>query len=80
MKTLTAFTAVLFGIAVSQPTSQSTRDVVLRRRAKGLCPDFLYSSPNCCGAEVLGVAGLGCSTRMYFLQRNVLSRSACSRC
>jgi hypothetical protein len=32
-----------------------------------LCPNGLYSNPQCCATNVLGVAALDCSTRKFLL-------------
>ena len=35
---------------------------------QSLCPIGLYSNPKCCSVDVLGVAAVGCATRMFSLQ------------
>lgn len=56
MKSFVAAIVAMAGLAVAHPAIQA--------RA-GVCPNFLYSVPQCCGPNVLNVASLDCKTRTY---------------
>ncbi|KFG78354.1 hydrophobin [Metarhizium anisopliae] len=49
-----AVAALLAGAAIAAPTSNTGGGLV--------CPSGLYSNPQCCSADILGVIGLDCKS------------------
>ncbi|KAL6812920.1 hydrophobin [Trichoderma sp. SZMC 28013] len=52
-----AVAALLFTAAFAAPSTEAPG---LARRAEAWCPKGLYSVPQCCDADVVGVADLDC--------------------
>lgn len=52
-----AVAALLAGAAIAAPTSNTG--------GAPLCPLGLFSNPQCCSTDVLGLAGLDCKSREY---------------
>ena len=57
MKTFSAVLLALVGTAFTSPAALDTR--------ADACGDLLYGNAQCCSVDVLGVADLDCTTRMF---------------
>ncbi|KAF3057697.1 Trihydrophobin [Trichoderma lentiforme] len=55
-----AVAALLFTAAFAAPSTEAP--AALARRNEAWCPRGLYSVPQCCDTDVLGVADLDCRT------------------
>lgn len=57
MKTVSVALALFGSLALAAPAS------VVVRGGDGVCSGTLYSVPQCCSTDVLGILGLDCETR-----------------
>ncbi|KAH6605432.1 hypothetical protein Trco_007139 [Trichoderma cornu-damae] len=58
-----AIASLFLATAFAAPSMDSHGHGVARRHDNALCPSGLYSNPQCCNLDVLGVAGIDCVPR-----------------
>ncbi|KAL6697172.1 hydrophobin [Trichoderma pleuroticola] len=70
-----AVAALLFTAAFAAP---STEAPALARRDEAWCPPGLYSVPQCCDVDVLGVAAVDCRTPPSASSKCKLFKGVCA--